>query len=301
MCRLTLWFFLTAVLGLAQAPQPEVYSPLGRAFYARSDAKDAIANADAALAKAPGSADLLLEAARVRDAALRFGESIPLYTRGMDAFPEDARFPRFRGHRFISTRKFDLAIMDLKKAASLAPASFDVSYHLGLAYYLRGDYGHAAREYQRCLAMASQPRPEFMKGMPAQWRPCYALSDDSRAAVTDWAWRALIRSAKADEAKALLATIADGMEVKENRSYYQDLLLYKGLRTVEQILPASSEGNAFPTTGYAVGLWQWTQGRKEEACRMWRRVVEEPAWSAFGFIAAEQELARGGCGSGKKR
>src|SRR5262245_29336205 len=138
--RITFRVVLLAAVPLlcAQAPEPEVFSPLGKAYSAKSDAEHSVEKADAALAKGPASAELLLEAARVRDSLLRFSESIPLYTRGIDEYPNDVRFLRFRGHRFISTRKFDIAVVDLKKAADFAPASFDVSYHLGLAYYLRG-------------------------------------------------------------------------------------------------------------------------------------------------------------------
>lgn len=300
------FFLLVIVLAAApvvwgQALEPEVYSPLGQAFAAQPDNGRTVEMADLALAKGPASAELLLAAARARDTVLRFRESIPLYTRGMDDYPGDVRFLRFRGHRFVSTRKFDFAVSDLKKAAELAPASFDVSYHLGLAYYLRGDYNHAAREYQRCLAMAAQPKPAFLKGMPAGWRPCQAMDEDSRAAITAWAWRALRRAGKPEEAIKLLAAIGEKMAVRENQSYHRTLLLYKGLHTEAQTEAAPLDGNAAPAIGYGVGLWHWLEGRKEQACAAWERVVAGANWAAFGFIAAEAELARGVCKSGKKR
>ena len=284
-----------------QVPQPEVYSPLGKTFTSKSDDARAIEKADVALARGPASADLLLAAARARDAVLRFSESIPLYTRGMDDYPADVRFPRFRGHRFISTRKFDFAISDLKRAAEIAPASFDVSYHLALAHYMRGDYNHAAREYQRCLSMAALPKPAFMRGMPGDWRPCFAMDDDTRVAVTEWAWRALRRAAKPEEAAKLLSGIVPQMAVKENQSYFRTLLLYKGLQTEAQALAAPLDGNAAPTIGYGVGLWHWLEGRREQACQAWERVASDANWAAFGFIAAETDLARGACKSARKR
>jgi tetratricopeptide (TPR) repeat protein len=254
-----------------------------------------------ALANGPASADLLLAAARARDAILRFSESIPLYTRGIDDYPGDVRFLRFRGHRFISTRKFDFAVSDLKRAADMAPASFDVSYHLALAYFLRGDYNHAAREYQRCLSMAALPKPAFMKGMPADWRACYALEDDARIAVTEWAWRAYRRAGKPEDATKVLTPIHSQMAVKENQSYFRTLLLYKGLRTEEQVLAPPLDGNAVATIGYGIGLWHWLDGRKDQACSAWERVVTDPNWAAFGFIAAESELSRKACKPSKKR
>ena len=286
---------LCGQLVCAQRPEPEVYSPLGKKFSAKPDEAGLIQAADRALAKGPATPDLLISAARARDAVLRFSESIPIYTRGIDDYPADARFLRFRGHRFISTRRFDFAVSDLKRAIELAPASFDVSYHLALAYYLHGDFNHAAREYQRCLAMAAQQAPEFLKGMPAGWRSCYAMDDDAKVAVADWAWRALRRAGKADEAAKLLEAIGEQSTVKENKSYLQNLLLYKGLRTEAQTLAAASDGNALPTIHYAAGLWNWLAGRREPACALWEQAVTGENWAAFGFIAAEAELARGSC------
>ena len=61
------------------------------------------------------------------------------------------------------------------------------------------------------------------------------------------------------------------------------------------------DGNAAPTIGYALGLWHWLEGRKEHACTAWDHVVSGTNWAAFGFIAAESELARGVCKASKKR
>ncbi|MBM3767456.1 MAG: hypothetical protein FJW32_18855 [Acidobacteria bacterium] len=293
MAKATLWL---AALGALSAQ--EAFSPQGKAYFAKADATGSVERADIALAKDQNSAELLLAAARARDVLLRFSESIPLYTRGIDEHPGDVRFLRFRGHRFISTRKFDFAVADLKKAAEMAPASFDVSYHLGLAFYLRGDFNHAAREYQRCLALAGQPQPDFLKGLPAGWRPCYAMDDDSRVAITEWTWRALRRAGKPDEAAKLLATISETMNVKENQSYFKTLLLYKGVAQSA----AGEGGNAVPTIGYGVGLWHHLNGRKEQACREWQRAAGDVEnWSAFGLIAAEIEIGRGLCKPVKKR
>src|SRR5260221_10909783 len=79
-----------------QKPEPEVFASTGKAYFAQPDDKHTIEKADLALSKAPGSADLLFAAAQARDKLLRFSESIPLYTRGMDDFPNDLRFPRYR-------------------------------------------------------------------------------------------------------------------------------------------------------------------------------------------------------------
>jgi tetratricopeptide (TPR) repeat protein len=297
-----LWVTLGAAAALwAQEGEPEVYGVRGKAYFALEDKDREAQKADLELALEPRNPIKMLAAARVRDKYLKFAESIMIYSRGVDEFPDDVRFLRYRGHRFISTRRLDLAVLDLKRAAEMAPASFDVSYHLALAYYLRGDHNHAAREYQRCLAMGAKPQPDYLRGMPEGWRSCYAMDDDTRVAVTEWAWRALRRAGKAEEAGKLLESIRAGMNVKENGSYYRTLQLYKGLATLEQTMTPPMDGNAAPTIGYGVGLWHWLHGRKAEACAAWEKVLESPHWSAFGFIAAESDLARGYCPVGKKK
>jgi hypothetical protein len=271
----------------AQLPATEVYSPLGRLFAAKPDPDHTIEAADLALATGPVSADLVLNAARTRDALLRFNESIPIYTRGFDDYPGDLRFPYFRGLRFISTRKFDFAIADLKRATEIAPASYDASVHLGIAYFLHGDYNHAAREYERCLAMAALPVPQFMRGMPADWHPCHALDDDRRAALLDWAWCAYRRASKPEEAARLLTAVTPTMKVRENAAHLQALLLY--------------QGGSNTASGFGPGLWHALAGRRDQACAAYQAAVAGDDWAALGFIAAEREIAAGACKPLKKR
>ncbi len=282
---------------------PEVVSALGRTFYALPDAKGEIAKADAALANDPANIDLLLAAARARDGALQFNAAIELYSKGIAAAPGDARLYRFRGHRYISTRRFDAAVKDLEKAASLSPASFDISYHLGLAHYLKGEFGRAADEYGRCWAMAEkkQAPPGAAEKLPAGWRNCADLNDESRVALTDWRYRALRRADRHAEAKRALEAISPEVQVKENVSYFLALLLYKGLRKEEQILDrAKLEGNQLATIGFGVANFHLLEGRTAPACALFREIAAGETWNAFGFIAAEAELARGGaCGTAR--
>lgn len=275
--------------------EPELVSPLGKRLYAEADAKGAVTKADEALAKDPENLDLLLTAARARDEVWRFGESIALYTRGIGRAPDDFRFYRFRGHRYISTRQFDKAASDLEKAWKLAPSSFDVAYHLGLAYYLQGRHARAAEVYGACLAMTGSAAPPKL---PEGFRGCAeaAAEDNSRVAITEWRYRALRRAGRDGEARKLLETIDDAMKVTSNDIYYRSLLFYRGLRTEEQIFDAGKlEGNQLSTLGYALANHHWLEGRRERACQLLRRIVGERTWSAFGYIAAETELARGAC------
>jgi tetratricopeptide (TPR) repeat protein len=277
----------------AAGEPPQVVSPLGRRFFGRPDADGAIAKADAALAADLKSVDLLINAARARDAALQYTGAIELYTKVIAAAPNDVRGYRFRGHRYISTRRFDLAVADLEKAVKLAPSSYDVAYHLGLADYLKGEFATAARIYRGCLA-AKEPAGKLPEG----WRDCstVARDDESRIAMSDWLYRALRRARLDDEAKRLLDAIGDSLPIKENEAYYRAILFYKGLRTEAEILqPAAFKENTGVTTGYGVANLYLAGGKTNQACALFRRLVEDELhWNAFGYIAAEAELARAG-------
>ena len=48
-----------------------------------------------------------------------YQEAIDLFTDGANRYPRDARMFRHRGHRWITLRKFDRAIADLTRAATL--------------------------------------------------------------------------------------------------------------------------------------------------------------------------------------
>src|SRR5688500_12103336 len=108
----------------------------------------------------------------------RFREAIDTFGEGIKKFPRDARFYRHRGHRYITLRRFDLAIDDLKKAAALTKGKpdevepdgqpnarniptgtlqFNIWYHLGLAQYLTGQNKDALNSYRECLKVSKNP------------------------------------------------------------------------------------------------------------------------------------------------
>lgn len=226
----------------------------------------------------------------------RFRDAIAIYSKAIQANPEEPRLRRHRGHRYITLRLFDLAISDLERAARLTrkridetepdglpnarniPTStlkFNIWYHLGLAHYLKGDFAAARSAYRECLKVSTNP--------------------DMRCATSHWYYMTLRRLGRASEARGLLKPIRGDMDVIENRSYQRLLLMYKGELTPDSLLaPGSGAQTAIDdaTVGYGVANWHLYNGRAAEAESLFRRVVVGPQWPAFGHIAAEAELAR---------
>lgn len=292
--RVFVWFFGAAMCVLPASvhgqtkPAPELTTRLGKAVFARADTDGAIAKADAALAADPKNVDLLLAAARARDAALQFHAAIEVYSRALAVAPTDVRVLRFRGHRYISIREFDKAVADLQRAVELAPSSFDVVYHLALAHYLRGNFAAAAAAYRSCLDYAGAPGR-----LPDGWRSCTTTkaTPNDRVAMSDWLYRALRRAGRHDEAKAVADGIADGLTVGENEAYYTALRFYRGAVTeAEAMTPKTKNENRLVTVGYGIATFHLANGDLDRACQLLTLTAGEPNWNAFGVIAAEVDL-----------
>ncbi len=56
--------------------------------------------------------------------------------------------------------------------------------------------------------------------------------------------------------------------------------------------PVAKGDFALATTGYGVGDWHLAAGRRTAALAIFDEIVAGEAWAAFGFLAAEAELAR---------
>ena len=83
------------------------------------------------------------------------------------------------------------------------------------------------------------------------------------------------------------------MDILENDSYHQRLLMYKGLVEPEVVLnPADASPMNLATQGYGVGNWFYYNGDVAKAKDIFQQVLSGLSWSAFGYIAAEADLKR---------
>ncbi len=228
----------------------------------------------------------------------RFQDAVDVFTDGLRNFPVSAKLFRHRGHRYISLRKFDLAIADLQKADSLtegmileiepdgqpnkintplSTTQFNIYYHLALAYYLKGDFENAKKAYFKCLATCN--------------------NDDLLVATVDWLYMTYRRTGQLDNAAKLLQQVTDSMTIVENDSYYERCKMYQGKVAPNKLLSVSiadldQAELAMATQGYGVGNWFLYNGDTTQALAVFKQVVSGKHFGAFGFIAAEAELAR---------
>jgi tetratricopeptide (TPR) repeat protein len=282
------WMFFLGTALPAAAPEaesvaaaPEVISLLGEPYYAAPAEGEALAGLQQDLAAAeavfadgePTAAEYIMLGRRLAY-LWRYHEAIAVYSRGIEKFPDEAMLYRHRGHRYISIRKFRLAAADLAKAATLDSHDFDIWYHLGLAHYLQGDYVRAWEAYQHCRRTVTD--------------------DDSLVAVSYWMTLTGFRLSRLDEINTTLADIQPGMKVEENEAYYRLLRMFKGELTAEEVRAwAADSALNTNTCGYGIAAWTHYNWQIEESRRMLGELISDHRyWPAFGFIAAETDLAR---------
>ena len=265
--------------------KPEIVSLLGVKHYAQGDDKGEIAKAQEKLAADPKNVELIIALGRAQATIWRYNDAIETYTGGVKIAPNNAMLYRHRGHRYISTRQFNKAVADLKRASELKSDDFDIWYHLGLAHYLKGEYAKAAAAYEPCYAVAEKNRAGAEASKEGR--------DDSLIAISDWLYMTYRRMKKDAAAAKILEKITSQMQVKENKSYYDRLLFYKGLKKEEELVNVEKATDLeIATVGYGIGAWHLYIGNRAKAEEYFRKIVAGKYWPAFGFIAAEAELAR---------
>jgi hypothetical protein len=103
----------------------------------------------------------------------------------------------------------------------------------------------------------------------------------------------LRRLGRDQEAEVLLKGINADMNIIENFAYHRACLFYKGEIPIESVLPEDGSGSANAGLVYGVANWHLYNGRPEAAADMMRSLLDGPQWAAFGYIAAEADLASG--------
>jgi tetratricopeptide (TPR) repeat protein len=281
--------------------KPEATSLFGKPLHAIELPADArktleanLAQAEAEYAKNPKSEEAIIWLGRRQAYLWRYQDAIDTFSKGLALHPKSYKLYRHRGHRYITVREFDRAIADFEKAAALiknvpdevepdgAPNKYgkprstshsNIWYHLGLAYYLKGDFTSALRAYQECMK--------------------FSKNDDMRVATLDWLYMTYRRLGRHGAAKQLLDQVTDKMEILENDSYHKRLLMYKGAIKPEQLLDTTNADDlTIATQGYGVGNFYLVEGNTAKAKEIFEKVVAGRQWAAFGYIAAEADLNR---------
>ncbi len=247
----------------------------------------------------PEGADALIWAGRRHAYLGDYRRAIEIYSQGIELHPDDARFFRHRGHRYISVREFDNAIADFSRAAELVmgtedevepdgapnalgiPTStlqFNIWYHFGLAHYLKGEFQEAIEKYEECMDVSAHP--------------------DSKVATAHWWYMSLRRTGQEEEARELIEGMdLDALEPEliESTSYFRLLRLYATAGDPDTEAARDPQDMSAAALGYGYGAWKLYNGDEAGAREIFENLVAaRNQWASFGFIAAEADLARMG-------
>jgi tetratricopeptide (TPR) repeat protein len=149
----------------------------------------------------------------------------------------------------------------------------NIWYHLGLAYYLRGEFSRAAPSFRAALNLSR--------------------NDDSRVAASDWLYMSLRRLGRTAEAETVVRPFGPEVRVVENGSYLRRIRMYRGELPPDSLLDATGRSALeMATQAYGVGNWYLYNGRQSEAEAVFWRITSAENWAPFGYIAAEADLRR---------
>jgi tetratricopeptide (TPR) repeat protein len=224
-----------------------------------------------------------------------YKKAIHVFSEGAKMHSQDARMYRHRGHRFLSIRCFNDAITDFKKGAALIKGKPDlvepdglpnaqntptstlqsnIWYHLGLAYYLKGDFDKALNAYRECLNVSK--------------------NNDMFVAAANCYYVTLRRAGKEKKAKKFLSTVKNDLDLIENKSYYDLIKVYQGNLKSTDLAGADGDALSNASVLYGLGNWELINGNGKQARVYFERVLSGNQWSSFGYIAAEVEMKKMG-------
>jgi tetratricopeptide (TPR) repeat protein len=281
--------------GDALAAEDSIFTtPLGKVFEIPAPSEAALANytaAKQAFETNPQDAEALIWYGRRTAYLGRYREAIAIYSDGIKSFPKDARIYRHRGHRYISIREYDKAIADFEKAATLIQGTADqiepdglpnaqniplsslhsnVWYHLGLAYYLTHQYEKAYQAYLKCRDSGS--------------------NYDNIVSSTHWLFMIQQRLENPKKADSLLAPIQREGIVIENQAYADLCGLYKGWLSVDSLAAKGAGSPSQDAMRYGLANWHLYHGDTAEARQLMEGLMQEKAFTSFGYLAAESDL-----------
>jgi tetratricopeptide (TPR) repeat protein len=243
------------------------------------DEKGVVAAAQSKSDADPRNVELLLALGNAQAGVWRLTDAIATYTKGLAIEPDHVGLLLNRGHRYVNLGKYDLALKDLQAAndqihpeplTSELNDAFEISYHVGVLQYMKGDFAKSAVAWDRCRELAR--------------------TDDQRASSSDWSYMTYRRAKRDKEAAAILA--AASPDWKATSDYFQRLLFYKGLKKESEMLNDKSTPTSVATVAYGLGNWYLYNGDAAKARPYFEKSVASKAWPSWGYIGSALELKR---------
>ncbi|WP_411768015.1 tetratricopeptide repeat protein [Winogradskyella sp. A3E31] len=223
-----------------------------------------------------------------------FKDAISIYSKGIELHPTEPQLYRHRGHRYISTRQYDKAIADFEKAVTLIEGKQDnvepdglpnsrniplstlhgnIWYHLGLAYYLKGDIKNALKAYNNRSITEKYP--------------------DNLVSGGYWQYMINRRLGNEEAANTAIENITSDMDIIENMSYHTMCLLFKGTINKDSLNTDLIGTSSSDVLSYGLGNWYLFEKQDTlKAKENYKRLLENGNKFSFAYLAAESDWKR---------
>jgi hypothetical protein len=133
--------------------------------------------------------------------------------------------------------------------------------------------GPALEAFKKCLETSNKP--------------------DNVVSASHWIYMINRRLNRSVAAENYVKHIKNNLDVIENEAYYKACLFYKGDLELTDIQAEGSDGTPSDTAlKYAIANWFYYSGYAEKAKVVYEEIVAQDDWASFGYIAAENDLAK---------
>ncbi len=255
-----------------QVPSAQTLFEEANALFGKNENEKALELYDKAAALDSSRSDIQLGRCRTLARLTKHTEAVAACSEAIRLDPKNWEAIRDRGHYLINLNRLGAALENMQEASVMKQGDYQIDYHLGLAYFITGNYASAVPVWQACVKDAPEPANKVA---------CYA-----------WLYPSLRKVGRdAEAAAALDAALALG--AKPDVAYMNRLMLFKGTLS-EAEAAKQMEANALQqaTVGFSIGLWHELSGRLEKAREYYQKATASDARTAFGHVAATNALQR---------
>ena len=148
----------------------------------------------------------------------------------------------------------------------------NVWYHLGLAYYLTHQYEKAYQAYLKCRDSGS--------------------NYDNIVSSTHWLYMIQQRLGNPKKADSLLAPIKREGIIIENQAYADLCGMYKGWISADSLAAKGAGSPSQDAMRYGLANWHLYHGDTTQAVQLMESLVQEKAFTSFGYLATESDLLK---------
>ncbi len=215
----------------------------------------------------------LFALAKALNFQLRYRDALRVYDRILTLEPENALAYRQRAPRFLNTLQPERAIADLLKCRELGGDEADLSYRLGIARYLSGDYAAAMAEEDRCFSLV-----------------------DEEMGIAAMFWHSMSALRCGSDPK-LLRHYRPGMAVGHHTAYEHVMALLSGnlpWSEMEMLLQREESDLEYAMLAYGSALWLRSSGEEDAAESLLHSILPRDSfWISYAYIAAWNDCHRG--------